>query len=92
MAASSGQIQTEVTKSAQALSNQALQAWQAKLTEVADRTAASSSAQVEEQINKALSFMEPKLKELQERAVNDAVEAFRGRLSQFLGLLPGGAK
>jgi hypothetical protein len=72
------------------MSEEALQAWQAKLQEVADHTAASSLDQVQGQINEALGLLVPNLQEVQERAVNDAVEAFRGRLSQFLGLLPSG--
>ena len=90
LAASSDQIRARVEESAQAMADKALQAWQVRLQEVADGAAASSSDQVRGQINEALSLMGPKLQEMQERAVNDAVEAFRGRLSQFLGLLPSG--
>jgi hypothetical protein len=55
-----------------------------------DQAAASSSEQVQKRITEALGLLGPKLQEMQERAVNDAVEAFRGRLTQFLGLLPAG--
>ena len=93
VASSSDQIQKQVQESAHAAAEKSLHAWQARLQEVADRTAASSSDQVKGQINEALSFMGPKLQEMQERAVNEAVEALRGRLSQLLGLLqPGGNK
>jgi hypothetical protein len=36
----------------------------------------------------ALNLLRPKLVEMQERAVKDALEAFRGQVSQFLGALP----
>ena len=89
-ASSAEQIRARVEKSAQAISEQALQAWQAKLQKLADHAAASSSDQVQAQIKEALGLMSQKLQEMRERAVNDAVDAFRGRLSQFLGLLPSG--
>jgi phage-related baseplate assembly protein len=60
---------------------------QANLQEFADHIAASSSEQVQGQINEALSLLGAKSQEMQERAVNEALEAFRGRLSEFLGLL-----
>jgi len=40
------------------------------------------------QTQEALSLLRPKLEEMKERVVNDAVEAFRGQVSQFLGSLP----
>src|SRR5271157_3989 len=93
LASSSDPIRVQVEASANAAAEKSLQTWQAKLQEAADQAAASSSDQVQGQIKEALSALEPKLREIQERAVNDALEAFRGRLSQFLSLLqPGGNK
>jgi hypothetical protein len=86
----SDQVRKQVEESANAAAAKSLHAWQARLQEFADHAVASSSDQVQAQINEALSLLGPKLQEIQERAVNDAVEAFRGRLSEFLGLLQSG--
>ena len=86
----SERIRSHVEEIAQATSEKGLVAWQAKLQEVVNQSAASASAHIHEQISEALNLMGPRLQDIQERAVNDAVEAFRGRLSQFLGLLPTG--
>ena len=89
VASTSEEIRARVTASAQATADQTLRDWQAKLHEIADQTAASSSEQIQRQINETLNTMaEPE--ELRDQAVNDALEALRGRLSQFLGLLQGG--
>jgi hypothetical protein len=90
VASSSDHIRAQVEQSAQTSADKTLQAWQAKLQEVADHAAASSEDQVQRKISEALILLGPKLQDMQERAVNDAVAAFRGRLSQLLGLLPAG--
>jgi vacuolar-type H+-ATPase subunit E/Vma4 len=90
VASSADQVRAQVEQSAQTSADKTLQAWQAKLQEVADHAAASSEDQVQRKISEALILLGPKLQDVQERAVNDAVAAFRGRLSQLLGLLPAG--
>jgi len=93
VASTADTVRKQVEESANAVAEKSFQAWQARLQEIANHAAASSSDQVQAQVNEALNFLGPKLQEMKERAVNDAVEAFRGRLSQFLGLLqPGGNK
>ncbi len=84
------EVRARVEESAQATADSALRTWQAKFQEFADQTAAAKTGEVQRQSDEALAAMGPKLQELQERAVNDAVEAFRGRLSQFLGMFPAG--
>ncbi|MDR3676514.1 MAG: hypothetical protein P4N24_13565 [Acidobacteriota bacterium] len=88
VAASSEQIRVRVEESAQSTADKAVAAWQARLQGVADNAAASASEQIQDQIKEALHLMGPKLQEMQDRAVADAVETFRGLLSQILGLLP----
>ena len=88
---SSDQIRAQVDSTVQAMTEKALQFWQAKLQEVADRAAASTREQVQAQMQEALTLLGPKLQEMQEHAVNEALETFRNRFYQFLGLLqPGG--
>ena len=88
VASSSDQIRARVDESAKASAEKALQTWQAKLQELSIHSAASSSEQIQKQMEEALSLLGPKLQEMQERAVSDAMEAFRARLSQFLGMIP----
>ena len=90
VASSSDRVRARIEESAQAAAEKALPEWQAKLQEATDRAAALWREQVQQQINEALKLMGPKLKEMQERAVEDALEAFRSRLSQFLGMLHSG--
>jgi hypothetical protein len=88
--ASAEQIRSQVEKSAEAMAEKALQEWQAKLESDPSRIVGPVAERIQEQVGEALSGMEPKLHELQEQAVNEALEAFRGRLLQFIALLPSG--
>src|SRR5208282_3971685 len=90
VASSSDQIRAQVKASAHAATEKILQDWQPKLQQLAENAAASASDQVQGQIKDALSAMEAKIKEMQERAVTEGMDTLRGRLSQFLGLLQGG--
>jgi hypothetical protein len=66
--------------------------WQARLQETCDHIVASSSDRVQGQINEALTLLTPKLKEMQDRAANDAAEALRAKIAEILSLLQSGAK
>ncbi|MGO8788768.1 MAG: hypothetical protein ACLQVL_15485 [Terriglobia bacterium] len=86
--ASSAQICKQVEESAKAVADEACQSWQAKLREDSIHASASSAEQIQKQMERAVSLLGPKLQEMQERAVNDAMDAFRARLSRFLGMIP----
>lgn len=48
----------------------------------------ANKGSINSETQEALILLEPKLAEMQERAVNEALEAFRARVSQFLGASP----